>query len=165
MPPSSSTLCQPKCGIIAAATKPPAAEPSGKPQNMVFTSTARRRCGANSDVSVTALGMAAPRPRPVRKRQTVSQPSVGAYAVARLQAPKKKTDSTSTFLRPMRSASGPAKIAPKARPNRAALMTGPRADFSIPQSCTSAGAIYPMAAVSKPSTATTRKQSTRMSHW
>lgn len=50
---------------------PPAAAPSGKPQYMVLIASERQRCGAYSEISVMALGMAAPRPRPVRKRHSV----------------------------------------------------------------------------------------------
>ncbi|MCY1184692.1 hypothetical protein D9M73_254060 [compost metagenome] len=53
-----------------AEMKPPPAMPRLKPQNMLVTSSDLRRSGVYSDNSVVALGMPAPRPRPVRKRNT-----------------------------------------------------------------------------------------------
>ncbi len=76
MPPTRKTERQPNAGMRAAATSPPSAAPTEKPTNMVMTMVARRRCGLNSDVSATALGIAPPRPRPVRKRSATSQSDV-----------------------------------------------------------------------------------------
>src|SRR6202049_3902239 len=72
IPPSTRTLRQPHCGIIQAARKPPKAAPNGKPQNMALVIVARRPSGQYSLIKVTALGMAAPSPTPVMKRQTTS---------------------------------------------------------------------------------------------
>ncbi|MNT41160.1 hypothetical protein D3C72_1775130 [compost metagenome] len=113
---------------------------------------------------MAAFGIAAPNPRPVKKRNSVSIGSVVAKAVNKLKPPNRISDSTSTFLRPIRSASGPAVSAPTARPTRAALITGPSEVFSIPQSCTSEVAMKPMIAVSNPSSATVKKHSIRIIH-
>ncbi len=67
-PPSSSTLSQPSAGTIRAASRPPSAEPRVKPQNIAVTISARCRRGQYSEVRVIALGIAPPRPRPVKKR-------------------------------------------------------------------------------------------------
>ncbi len=67
-PPTMNTERQPKCGIKAAASRPPSAAPIENPENMIITMVARRRRGLNSDVSAMVLGIAPPRPRPVRKR-------------------------------------------------------------------------------------------------
>ena len=67
-PPSKMTLRQPNAGIIHAATKPPAAAPKEKPQYAKVTKKARRRSGAYSADNVAALGAAAPKPKPVKKR-------------------------------------------------------------------------------------------------
>src|SRR5438093_10952821 len=72
VPPSTRTLRQPNCGIIHAARKPPNAAPSGKPQNIALVKVARRCAGQYSLIIVTALGVAAPRPRHVTQRQSVS---------------------------------------------------------------------------------------------
>ena len=72
IPPSISRLCQPKMGIILAETNPPQAMPKLKPQNMLVTSSDLSRSGVYSDSSVVALGIAAPRPRPVSRRRTNS---------------------------------------------------------------------------------------------
>ncbi|MNV70515.1 hypothetical protein D3C71_1634870 [compost metagenome] len=53
-----------------AEIKPPPAMPRLKPQNMLVTSRDFLRSGVYSDNSVVAFGMPAPRPRPVRKRNT-----------------------------------------------------------------------------------------------
>ncbi|MNE77294.1 hypothetical protein D3C80_1735970 [compost metagenome] len=114
---------------------------------------------------MAAFGIAAPSPSPVKKRSNVSIGKVVANAVNRLKPPNSTSDSTNTFLRPMRSANGPAVNAPTASPTSAALITGPSEVFSIPQSCTNEVAIKPMIAVSKPSSATVRKHKMRISHW
>ena len=136
-----STLRQPKCGIIQAARKPPKAAPSGNPQNMALVSVARRESGQYSLISVTALGMAAPRPRPVTKRSTARVQMSGEKPEPRQATANTATEPTSTVLRPRRSASGPEKIAPAARPNSAALSTGASAGLLTPHSVISEGAI------------------------
>ena len=140
-PPSTSTLRQPQCGIIHDARKPPNAAPRGKPQNMALVSMARWRSGQYSLVSVTALGMAAPRPRPVMKRSTVRWSKVSTKADARLATPNTKTDAISTNRRPRRSDKGPALSAPAARPNKAALSTGASAGLLTPHSPINEGAM------------------------
>ena len=121
--------------------KPPNAAPTGKPQNIALVSIERFCLGQYSEVMVTALGMAAPRPRPVMKRQMVSGSSEAARAATRLATPMKMAATISTSLRPKRSASGPAARAPKAMPSRAALSTGPRSAFATCHSPISEGAI------------------------
>jgi hypothetical protein len=163
-PPAASTLRQPHCGIIQAATKPPSAAPSGKPQNMALVSVARRWSGQYSLIKVTALGIAAPSPRPVTKRSTVNSARVAENADHRHAAPNNITDAVNTPLRPIRSATGPASSAPAARPNRAALSTGASAGRATPHSSRSEGAMNPMAAVSNPSSRTMVKHSAKISH-
>jgi hypothetical protein len=65
---------------------------------------------------------------------------------------------------PKRSESGPAKSAPNASPNNAALRTGASAALPIFHSVISDGAMNPIAAVSKPSSKTTKKHMAKMSH-
>ena len=79
------TLRQPHSGMIQAARKPPNAAPSGKPQNIALVSVARRRSGQYSLIKVTALGIAAPRPRPVTKRQYRELGEVSVKPEARQQ--------------------------------------------------------------------------------
>jgi hypothetical protein len=140
-PPSTSTLRQPNCGIIHAARKPPNAAPSGKPQNIALVRVARRRSGQYSLISVTAFGIAAPRPTPVTKRSALSCVRSAAKADDRQATPNSSTEPTSTRLRPRRSASGPANSAPPARPNSAALSTGASAGLVTPHSLISDGAM------------------------
>ncbi|GLC92566.1 hypothetical protein Tamer19_19740 [Cupriavidus sp. TA19] len=164
-PPATSTERQPKASISPAEARPPKAEPSVKPQNMVVTRKERRLSGQNSEVSVIALGMAPPRPSPVRKRSSTSVHRSFDQAEARLAAPKNSTDSTSTPLRPKRSASGPNRKAPAIRPPSPAPNSGASCAGVNCHSARMAGAIKPIAAVSKPSTATIRKHSTTMVTW
>src|SRR5208337_2036055 len=138
-PPSSSTLLHPNCGIIHAARKPPKDAPSGKAQNIALVTSARILIGQYSLISVTALGMAAPRPRPVRNRQIVRPLRLPAVAASKLDAPMTTIDTTSTVLRPNLSASGPALSAPPASPNNAALSTGARSGLATFHSETSEG--------------------------
>src|SRR5450830_59587 len=78
IPPKMNTPCQPYEGISKAASAPPQARPSVKPQNISVTSKARLRSGLNSDDKVIAVGMAPPRPTPVRKRNNTSVPADSA---------------------------------------------------------------------------------------
>ena len=88
MPPTRNTERQPKRGIRSAASKPPSAAPIEKPQNMIITMVARRRCGLYSAVIATVFGMAPPRPSPVRKRMMSSVVMSCASTVASAPMPK-----------------------------------------------------------------------------
>jgi hypothetical protein len=141
MPPAISTLRQPHIGIIQAARKPPKAAPIGKPQNMALTRIERFLFGQYSLIKVTALGAAAPRPRPVMKRQITKWSRLPACDEIRQATPKTTTAPITTALRPSLSAMGPEPSAPAARPNKAALSTGARADLGMPHSSSSDGAM------------------------
>ena len=108
---------------------------------MALVSVARRLSGQYSLISVTAFGMAAPRPMPVTKRQTVNACKSAANEDSRQPTANTSTDSSSTRLRPQRSAIGPADSAPAARPNNAALSTGASAGLVTPHSLISDGAM------------------------
>lgn len=113
---------------------------------MQVTSNERERCGQYSENSVVAFGIAAPKPIPVKKRSTTKVFKSVAYADARVKPPKISIETLKTILRPKRSAVGPDTKAPIIMPPKAALMTGPSCERSIPQSCAKAGAIKPIAA-------------------
>ena len=99
-PPSISTPRQPiRCSSCADA-RPPSAEPMVKPQNIMVTRPERRCCGQYSDVMVTEVGMAPPRPSPVKKRSTSSIVRSVDQADSRLAVPKKATETISTGRRP-----------------------------------------------------------------
>ncbi len=132
---------------------------------MVMTSSERRFSGQYSAVSVIALGMAPPSPRPVRKRSTISMSSDVDQADTRLMRPKKKTLSSSTVRRPKRSAKGPMVSAPTMRPNSPAPKTGASWAGESCHCARMAGAMKPIAAVSKPSMATIRKHRTTIMTW
>ncbi len=65
---------------------------------MVLIAMARQRLGANSEISVMALGIAAPKPRPVRNRHSVRVFRVFAPCGAQVARPKNKHEKTSTRL-------------------------------------------------------------------
>ncbi len=71
-----------------------------KPQNIVVTRNERRLSGQYSEVSVIALGIAPPSPRPVMKRSAISSHNESDQADTRLATPKNSTLKTSTVLRP-----------------------------------------------------------------
>lgn len=148
-----------------AASSPPAAEPSVKPQNIVVTSSERHLAGAYSAISAVALGIAAPSPMPVRKRSAVSAGSEPANPDAKHQKPNVATDATISIRLPTRSATGPAIIEPTAYPTSAAPSVGPSASRDTWNVLTSIGATKPINAVSSPSSAAMRKQSASTRHW
>src|SRR5574337_2183824 len=86
-PPSAKTLRHPKLGIIHAARKPPTDAPSGKPQNIALVTVERILTGQYSLMSVTAFGIAAPRPSPVKNRHVTSEFRCPAVAARRLNTP------------------------------------------------------------------------------
>src|SRR5213592_3510865 len=105
---------------MCADTRPPSAEPTVNPQNIVVTRNERRGAGQYSEVSVTALGMAPPSPSPVRKRRNTSHQIDVACDDTRLATPKNSTQVSRTLLRPNRSASGPKTNAPTISPAKPA---------------------------------------------
>ncbi len=132
---------------------------------MAASSVLRERSGTYSESSVVVLGMAAPRPRPVRKRSSDSVTMPSENALSRLNEPNSAMEPISSFLRPKRSESGPTSSAPMARPSGAALITTPKLAREMPHSRVMSGARKPMMATSMPSVATIRKHKPSSSHW
>ena len=89
--PTTNTDCHPNRGMIAAATSPPTAAPSEKPQIIIVTAPARRRRGMYSEVSAIAFGIAPPMPSPVRTRKAISEFTDSAVAVSSEPMPKTST--------------------------------------------------------------------------
>ncbi|MNL43130.1 hypothetical protein D3C87_1656300 [compost metagenome] len=79
------------------------ADPRLKPMNIRVMRKLRWRLGMYSDNSVVLLGIAAPNPRPVRKRSTASSTGERANAQSTLNMAKHATDHSSTRRRPRRS--------------------------------------------------------------
>src|SRR3954451_17464149 len=151
--------------MMPAAARPPKAPPIVKPQNIMVTGNERLRSGLYSQGSVIAIGMAPPRPRPVMKRQIASDSTVVAQAEAMLAGPKPTVAKIRTALRPIRSAMGPNTKAPAMRPPRPETNSSESWGGVRFHCARSAGAMKPIAAVSKPSAATTRKQRMRTVIW
>src|SRR5450830_399035 len=99
-PPATSTPRQPTDPSKGAAIRPPRAEPIVKPQNISVTRPERRGVGQYSEVSVIALGMAPPRPSPVKKRSTSNMFKSVENAESKLASPKKTTENSRIGLRP-----------------------------------------------------------------
>src|ERR1700686_5872397 len=90
--------------------------PTGMPtyaQGMLGVS---RRPLLESAASAIRLGIAPPNPSPVRNRAAVSEGIAGAKDVRGEKQPKAMSDTTSTTLRPNRSARRPPPMAPSRRP-------------------------------------------------
>src|ERR1700733_7125705 len=104
---------------------PQAKFPSGIPVNSIATTVGANRFGEYSDAMETTGGNAAPRPRPVKNRKATSSLYVLARAVSKLKMPKVIVESTTTHLRPQRSAMGPAAMAASIKPKRLAEKTYP----------------------------------------
>ncbi|MDR8957441.1 hypothetical protein FEP76_05970 [Burkholderia multivorans] len=131
-----------------------------KPQNIVVTSSERRRAGQYSDVSVIAFGIAPPSPSPVTKRHAISSVTPPALADAALATPKHATQASSSRLRPNRSPNGPNASAPAISPASPAPNTGASCAGDSCHSARITGATNPIDAVSNPSIATMRKHNT-----
>ena len=166
-PPRISTPCQPYCRD--RAPPPPnrrTRQPIVKPQNITVTRNERLRSGQYSEVSVIAIGMAPPRPRPVTKRQIVSDSTLVAHG---------RGDAGDAEANGREDQNGLAAdpVGDRAEHEGARHQAGEPGDEqkrelrqALESHCArSAGAMKPMAAVSKPSAATTRKQSMRTMIW
>ena len=110
------------------------------------------------------FGIAPPRPRPVKKRRIIRASRFGENADSRLKRPNNATHHSMTRLRPSLSESGPHSKAPAVKPNSPAPNSGARSPAVSCQWSRIAGAIKPIAAVSKPSIITTRKQQMMTRH-
>ena len=164
-PPTRNTDCQPNRGMRAAATKPPTAAPSEKPQIIVITAVARRRRGMYSEVKAMAFGIAPPMPSPVNTRNAISASTDCAVAVNSDPTPKISADTTRTGFRPTRSATGPLSNAPIIIPTRPVEITEPRTLRGMCRAAVKAGATYPMAWASNPSTETMSPHITAAISW
>jgi hypothetical protein len=131
------------------------------PQNISVTRKERRPSGQYSEVRVTALGIAPPRPTPVMNRRTISTVMLGLKAESRLAAPKNTTEKMRIAFRPNRSARGPMISAPNMSPISPDPKSGANCAGVAPHSALIAGAMKPIDARSNPSMATMKKHSTR----
>lgn len=131
-PPTTKTDCHPQTGINAAEIRPPNTAPSVKPHETHIISVTRLRFGLNSAASAIALGMIAPRPRPVTKRSTSNPVIVVTCVVASMHSPKAKVALISTGLRPILSATTLSTSEPISMPSRPAPNTMPKAALSAP---------------------------------
>jgi len=151
--------------IGADRVLPATAAPSEKPKNIIMTTVARLRWGEYSAVSAIALGIAPPRPRPVRKRQATRPSTDDAVGVRSMNAPKIKRQAMITHLRPTRSATMPKSRAPAMSPSRPLTITGHKAEGAIFMDLAMAGSTYPTICVSKPSMKTASAHSTATEIW
>src|SRR5215469_8603050 len=99
-PQSKNSEPQPYTGISLAVINPPTGAPIEKLAEFTVTAVARLAGGLNSAVSPMVFGIAPPRPRPVRNRNTPSFGNVVAAAVTTVSNPKLSTDQKITRLRP-----------------------------------------------------------------
>ena len=149
-------------GATCAAMRPPSAEPIVKPQNISVTSDDRRAVGTVLGREVMVVGIAPPRPTPVRNRSQVSD---GRPLLERRHQAGRAETPPST--RPASSCGRGDRPADRRRTRRPSGRRGRRRTAgrgwttASPHSARMAGAMKPMMAVSKPSMATTRKQSSK----
>ncbi len=122
--PRTKTARQPKRSMTVAATAAPSSPPSGTPTITTATATVRHFGGVHSAVSVVAIGVAPPRPRPVRTRNQNSAARLGVAALASEPMDSSAMQVSSARLRPAVSASHPNAIEPNAIPTILAPSTG-----------------------------------------
>ena len=107
---------------------------------MAMTIVARRRCGLISAVIATALGMAPPRPSPVRKRNAVSVPTPSAKRRRERQDAERHGAAYDDPLAADPVGNGLNTNVPSSRPNNPALNTDPSAPRPSCHSRANAGA-------------------------
>src|ERR1700730_575027 len=132
--------------------------PSGMPTYADAMLVLSRRALLESAASAIRLGIAPPNPSPVRNRAAVSEGIAGAKDVRRERQPKVMSDTTSTTLRPKRSARRPPTMAPSSRP---APLAAKKAERLIGVGCNcrlKPPAVTPAACTSNPSHSAPRKQ-------
>lgn len=118
---------------------------------MNITKDDRRRAGANSLVRATRLGMAAPRPAPVRKRRVISCIGLVVRAQSTVRMPNSAVHVMTVRRCPYRFARGDKTRYPTIKPTIAAEKIGPSEATGRPHSRAIAGATKLIAWVSKPS--------------
>src|ERR1700674_2383818 len=101
--------------------------PKGIPANNIATRDLNKSFGEYSAARDTTLGIAPPKPRPVKKRNSKSSLKVVARPVSSAKIPKTIVEITTGHLRPQRSAIGPVAIAAIIKPTRLAERIGPKA--------------------------------------
>ena len=136
--------------------KPPNRAPSGIPRKSVETKTRCRRFGAYSDVSATTLGIAPPKPSPVRARKITISWNDEALPVSVAKIANMSVETTTGHLRPQRSATGPMIIEAVMKPIKPQAKTGVKAFKGRRNVSEIGGARKPMHCVSKPSRTMTR---------
>jgi hypothetical protein len=159
-PPTRNSPRHPVAGIIRLPNSPHSTPPTGNPVNSTPAMVARCRAATSSEARLTAHGMAAPRPSPVRNRYTSRAGRLAEVTVTSVNTAKQSTAVTRTVLRPTRSASGARPIPPSAMPATAAENTVPSAAVGMRSDPAMNGAASPMICRSNPSSSTTSAQST-----
>ena len=96
-----------------------------------------------SVISATTLGITPPMPRPAMKRIAANWVGVSAKPLRKVTPLKMITVIMITFLRPMRSDSGPKISAPNIMPNSAALPSEPACSGVRSHSFISTGSTTP----------------------
>ncbi len=155
-PPAKNTAGQPQCWIRGTEAAAPTTAPSGMPQNIAVTVVARRRGGENSADRATMLGMAPPRPNPVKARYRVRSAMVLDIRVAKAPAANIAVVTRMVRRRPLRSAITPKAAEPRMPVKRPMANAGPKPETGTPQALAITGATKAIAWVSKPSSMATR---------
>ena len=99
-PPMRNSVRQSKpagSNCVSSADVPP---PKGMPQNMAAVVNARRPGALISAATAIMFGMAAPKPKPARKRTTQSCVADCTSEVASVNTAKASTEAVNTGLRP-----------------------------------------------------------------
>ena len=137
-----------------------------KPQNISVTSDDCRGVGQYSEVSVIAVGIAPPRPRPVTKRSQVSDVMPGLNADTTLAAPKHSTDDDQHRLSAVPIGDGPDDEGADHQPEKTGgEKRAEPGDVEHPLGAECRRDVKPTIATSKPSMATTRKQRRSSLRW
>ncbi|EJL31013.1 hypothetical protein PMI01_02948 [Caulobacter sp. AP07] len=160
-PPTRKIVRQSARAMGVRATSPARAPPSGMPQAISATMVALRAGLARSEARAISIGMAPPRPRPVRNRTASSRLRSPVAAVARENRPNAATEVTSTGRRPMRSAIAPPRLAPNISPIRLALNAHPAWPGVSPRAGSMRGAATPIDWMSNPSIIAASRQTTQ----
>ena len=151
IPPTRNRPRQPKRGSTCAPTSPASDPPSGMQTIVSVTANGRCRIGTYSEESAAAFGIAPPRPKPAKKRRTVSTATPFDIDTSSVSSPNATTLPMSATRRPRRSPTTPPIAPPSIIPTMPAVWTGTKAGRGSRHSRINAGSAAPSSWLSSPS--------------
>ena len=131
--------------------------PAGGPMENTEITLPRWRSGSCCDTNAIAFGVAAPKPRPLNRRNPVNAVSPSTNPVAAVAQPNRNVLAIKVLRCPTLSPIHPPRVEPAAIPTKAAANAGAKAVLVTSHSCKRTGVTKPSSWTSNPSNNRTQK--------